>query len=93
MDGEAAEPAEGSLPRDGVVAAPLFTRVYIPLLLWHALGLNRLTPVGGPTFARRVPAKGPKTRLSCRLSKHIIVKTFNNGSLGSGIDEERSEMR
>jgi hypothetical protein len=21
------------------------------------------------------------------------VKTFNNGSLGSGIDEERSEMR
>jgi hypothetical protein len=24
---------------------------------------------------------------------YIIVKTFNNGSLGSGIDEERSEMR
>jgi hypothetical protein len=26
-----------------------------------------------------------------RLAKS--VKTFNNGSLGSGIDEERSEMR
>ena len=24
---------------------------------------------------------------------YLIVKTFNNGSLGSGIDEERSEMR
>ena len=25
--------------------------------------------------------------------KHNNFKTFNNGSLGSGIDEERSEMR
>ena len=25
--------------------------------------------------------------------KTIIITTFNNGSLGSGIDEERSEMR
>ncbi len=25
--------------------------------------------------------------------KQINIKTFNNGSLGSGIDEERSEMR
>jgi hypothetical protein len=25
--------------------------------------------------------------------KNKQVKTFNNGSLGSGIDEERSEMR
>ena len=30
----------------------------------------------------------------CRLSDYINqIKTFNNGSLGSGIDEERSEMR
>jgi hypothetical protein len=44
-------------------------------------------------------------RLACRLDKFItflifnqrlknlIITTFNNGSLGSGIDEERSEMR
>ena len=25
--------------------------------------------------------------------KNLIITTFNNGSLGSGIDEERSEMR
>ena len=28
-----------------------------------------------------------------RLKLYIIITTFNNGSLGSGIDEERSEMR
>ena len=27
------------------------------------------------------------------VPKQTIVTTFNNGSLGSGIDEERSEMR
>ena len=27
------------------------------------------------------------------LSVNKPIKTFNNGSLGSGIDEERSEMR
>jgi hypothetical protein len=31
-------------------------------------------------------------KMGC-LSTVKIVKTFNNGSLGSGIDEERSEMR
>ena len=31
--------------------------------------------------------------ISDRLRNNIIIKTFNNGSLGSGIDEERSEMR
>ena len=34
----------------------------------------------------------PPTITISRLSI-IKVKTFNNGSLGSGIDEERSEMR
>ena len=43
------------------------------------------------------PPETPTRTLSegCSLSFHRrkIVKTFNNGSLGSGIDEERSEMR
>jgi hypothetical protein len=30
---------------------------------------------------------------SCLSYLEKSVKTFNNGSLGSGIDEERSEMR
>ena len=35
----------------------------------------------------------PKLFLLMSSEYYIIVKTFNNGSLGSGIDEERSEMR
>ena len=31
--------------------------------------------------------------LALPVPKQTIVTTFNNGSLGSGIDEERSEMR
>ena len=32
--------------------------------------------------------------LSIKTSEtKLIITTFNNGSLGSGIDEERSEMR
>ena len=57
----------------------------LPLLLWRA------------TFACRlrlaVPARGPKLFCLVMSEYYIIVKTFNNGSLGSGIDEERSEMR
>jgi hypothetical protein len=36
------------------------------------------------------------SQLGLKLSVNILNKlnkTFNNGSLGSGIDEERSEMR
>jgi hypothetical protein len=44
-----------------------------------------------------LPADGPFTTLgehNGSLSVYAIkIKTFNNGSLGSGIDEERSEMR
>jgi hypothetical protein len=40
-----------------------------------------------------VPARGPKLVCLVMSEYYIIVKTFNNGSLGSGIDEERSEMR
>ena len=39
------------------------------------------------------PARGPKLVCLVMSEYYIIVKTFNNGSLGSGIDEERSEMR
>jgi hypothetical protein len=35
----------------------------------------------------------PKPCFTVSSEYYIIVKTFNNGSLGSGIDEERSEMR
>ena len=43
----------------------------------------------------QAPAGGPKLLFLYRTSEWIIliIKTFNNGSLGSGIDEERSEMR
>ena len=43
------------------------------------------------------PAVGIKQNLFLHLALPVliqtIVTTFNNGSLGSGIDEERSEMR
>ena len=60
-------------------------RVYIPLLLWQAASGRRLTLTA--------PARGPKLVCLVMSEYYIIVKTFNNGSLGSGIDEERSEMR
>ena len=33
------------------------------------------------------------TKFYLMSTDYLIVKTFNNGSLGSRIDEERSEMR
>ena len=57
--------------------------------------LNRRLP--GPTTGH-APARGKKNSNSLyeQQSEQVIdksIKTFNNGSLGSGIDEERSEMR
>jgi hypothetical protein len=80
------EPAEGSLQRTcplGYISHPLFT---IPLLLWQA----RLLTTGF-----KLVCACQRTQYSFIMSSeyYIIVKTFNNGSLGSGIDEERSEMR
>ena len=49
-----------------------------------------------PLFPRQVrlpPGPHQPSCSSSTLSHKPIVKTFNNGSLGSGIDEERSEMR
>ena len=51
---------------------------------------------GQPTgFGWSVPARDLSKLLLSLQSKvyYVIDKTFNNGSLGSGIDEERSEMR
>ena len=52
----------------------------------------------GPTAARAPPGRPPEvpkpmTFCMASLSNCTKVKTFNNGSLGSGTDEERSEMR
>ena len=59
--------------------------IILPLLLWQvALGRRLRSPV---------PARGPTLFCLVMSEYYIIVKTFNNGSLGSGIDEERSEMR
>jgi hypothetical protein len=65
-----------------------------------ALVVRPLTPVH---FARRVEgplwgALGRRTftqpvLTGCQLRKRNRKTTFNNGSLGSRIDEERSEMR
>jgi hypothetical protein len=85
------EPAEGSLKKE---KRPVFfirmgsiplNRVYIPLLLWQAALGRRLRLI--------VLARGPKLLCLVMSEYYIIFKTFNNGSLGSGIDEERSEMR
>ena len=62
------------------------------------LCLQYLCCFGGPVsrlLASQLACVCQRTlTLSLMLSEHyIIVKTFNNGSLGSGIDEERSEMR
>ena len=82
------EPAEGSLQSSltltGRICPP---SVYLyTLLLWQAASCT------GSGWC--VPARGPQTLVMLVSSEYyIIVKTFNNGSLGSGIDEERSEMR
>jgi hypothetical protein len=46
-----------------------------------------------PASAGKRPPEENQTMNLVSSEYYIIVKTFNNGSLGSGIDEERSEMR
>jgi hypothetical protein len=55
----------------------------------------RLPADGAPSGVLRliVPPEDPNSECLVMSEYYIIVKTFNNGSLGSGIDEERSEMR
>ena len=58
----------------------------IPSLLWQAVE----TPEAP---ADACLPEETQTLFLVMSEYYIIVKTFNNGSLGSGIDEERSEMR
>ena len=53
---------------------------------------------GGGRARRRAPNISTASNMAVRvggmkINCEWIAKTFNNGSLGSGIDEERSEMR
>ncbi len=95
------EPAEGSLRKEEspTVAAgsPAVRRSRPPsrgvpptLVYYTFVALaGRVKP---PAHAGERPPEAPT--LDFMMSEYyIIVKTFNNGSLGSGIDEERSEMR
>ena len=101
------EPAEGSLPSvagppPGGVPPPILVYLY-PVASAGPPACPAKILSGGPG---RRGAPRPRARArrglplgtlseGCSLSPFWkkIVKTFNNGSLGSGIDEERSEMR
>ena len=80
----------------GAPAPPSLPRVYLTSIVALAgLGVVPMPP-GDPPGGER-PPKAPFSKFlnqPYRLSeKRKSSKTFNNGSLGSGIDEERSEMR
>jgi hypothetical protein len=85
------EPAEGSLKKE---KRPVF---------FIRMGSIPLKPCLHTfvALAGRLRASAPadsacqRTQTLCLVMSeyYIIFKTFNNGSLGSGIDEERSEMR
>ena len=56
--------------------------------------VNQLCCIGGdPVVAPEPPEDHTPCVLCVGVLSEILIKTFNNGSLGSGIDEERSEMR
>ena len=64
------------------------------LCYYHFVALaGRQAHARPPALAGECPPEDPKPILLVSSEYYIIVKTFNNGSLGSGIDEERSEMR
>src|SRR6187402_1006612 len=80
------EPAEGSLQRTSPARVTLqpyvnYTFVALASRSGHRLHAGVCSP------------EDPELCLYMSSEYYIIVKTFNNGSLGSGIDEERSEMR
>ena len=88
------EPAEGSLLR-GAPRSRGFAPASQPRENHTFVALAGLGVMLMPGFARRVLANSPPKFISFMLSEYTykLNKTFNNGSLGSGIDEERSEMR
>ena len=67
------------------------TRVYLP----YCFGGPALTGRRGVYTPGPAPAEDTPNSVGRMQSenKYTLFKTFNNGSLGSGIDEERSEMR
>jgi hypothetical protein len=74
--------------------------IYGPALASKLIELRILNPTlafcapivsSAGLLASRTPFKPFVIAISVR--NNVIVTTFNNGSLGSGIDEERSEMR
>jgi hypothetical protein len=85
------EPAEGSLKKE---KRPVF---------FIRMGSIPLKPclhtfvalAGRPRASAPADSACQRTQTLCLVMSeyYIIFKTFNNGSLGSGIDEERSEMR
>jgi hypothetical protein len=75
-------PAVGAIPRRLLAR---WGSVSYPLPLWYLFVPPRVVRPAGVQ-------RNPKPVVYC-LSELANVKTFNNGSLGSGIDEERSEMR
>ena len=94
------EPAEGSLTKREVPGPPVpRTRAGAPRGPPAPLTQRRRTPValvarlpGDPPLPRgATPSRSAPARLS--RARNDPNKTFNNGSLGSGIDEERSKMR
>ena len=88
------EPAEGSLPS---LQLPNPCEHY--LYVASAEPPRRPEPPAVPRPGTKAPAGGHKLFCFysffwvCRKAVYKWIKTFNNGSLGSGIDEERSEMR
>lgn len=69
----------------------LYTTTCLPLPV-ASVELRVLFLFAGSSYLPRVYLKNCFVLLS-DLKILIKVKTFNNGSLGSRIDEERSEMR
>ena len=83
-----------NLQKDHYRDWPLPARTSSPLCTLLSVALAGLLEAPTAGVSRRAPARGPQNpALPVLFESHTIVKTFNNGSLGSGINEERSEMR
>ena len=93
------EPAEGSLPRvtdarGAVPGAPPPTSSTLWIFALVASASVEAFRASAPAPAGELSPEALSIRLYSDVRGFAInIKTFNNGSLGSGIDEERSEMR
>ena len=68
-------------------------RIAKPSELFMSVALGSRPGRAPASAGKRPPEDSTNLIISASSEYYIIVKTFNNGSLGSGIDEERSEMR